>query len=119
MPLEVSVRPTGQASVIDLRGKITLGEAATSLRETVKSLLAQGVRHIVINLADVSYVDSAGLGELIGIYTTIKNAGGSVKLLHLQKKIKDLLQITRLYTVFDVYDDEAAALTSFGQATGA
>jgi anti-sigma B factor antagonist len=99
--------------IIDLSGRITLGEGSALLRETVKDLLGKGKKKILLNLADVNYIDSSGIGELVTAFTTARNSGGEVKLLHLTKKVHDLLQITKLYTVFDVHNDEVAAAASF------
>jgi anti-sigma B factor antagonist len=100
-------------AIIDLDGRITLGEGTGMLRDAVKDALAKGEKNILLNLGAVSYIDSAGLGELVGCSTTVKNAGGTLKLLQLQKKIKDLMQITKLHTIFEVMDDEATAVKSF------
>jgi anti-sigma B factor antagonist len=96
-----------------LSGHITLCEGSTVLRETVKDLLAKGQRKILLNLGDVTYIDSSGIGELVSAFTSVRNQGGDLKLLKLTKKVHDLLQITKLYTVFDVKDDEAGAIQSF------
>ncbi len=104
---------------MDLSGKITLGESTGILRDELRSLLAQGNKNIILNMKDVSYVDSAGLGELVGAYTTATNQGGSVKLLNLQTKMKDLMQITKLHTIFPSFEDEKAAVQSFGSAATA
>jgi anti-sigma B factor antagonist len=119
MALTIKVRRVGDVAVLDLEGKITLGENTGILRDELRSLLAQGTKHIVLNMANVSYVDSAGLGELVGAYTTAANQGGSVALLHLQSKMRDLLQITKLYTVFVIFEDEHTAVSSFGQSAAA
>lgn len=119
MALSTKVRRVGNVSIVDLGGKITLGENTGILREELKSLLAQGTKNILLNLASVSYVDSAGLGELVGAYTTATNQGGSVKLLHLQGKMKDLLQITKLHTIFPTFDNEEQAVSSFGASAAA
>ncbi len=116
MSLTAKTRQIGNVSIVDLNGKITLGESAGVLRDELNSLLAMGRKSIIINMANVSYVDSAGLGELVGKYTTAANQGGSLKLLHLQGKMKDLLQITKLHTIFAIYEDENEAVASFGQA---
>src|SRR3984885_2437094 len=105
MALTIKVRRVGDVAVLDLEGKITLGENTGILRDELRSLLAQGKKHIVLNMKDVSYVDSAGLGELVGAYTTATNQGGAVKLLHLQSKMRDLLQITKLFTIFPTFED--------------
>jgi anti-sigma B factor antagonist len=119
MALTTKVRRVGNVSILDLSGKITLGENTGILREELRSLMSQGSKNILLNLADVSYVDSAGLGELVGAYTTATNQGGAVKLLHLQGKMKDLLQITKLHTIFPTFDDENEAVRSFNGATAA
>jgi anti-sigma B factor antagonist len=116
MALTTNVRRSGNVSIVDLSGKITLGESTGILRDELRSLLAQGNKNIILNMADVSYVDSAGLGELVGAYTTATNQGGSVKLLHMQGKMKDLMQITKLHTIFSSFDNEPAAVESFGTA---
>ena len=114
MALTAKVRNVGDVAIVDLNGKITLGENTGILREELRSLLANGTKHIILNMADVSYVDSAGLGELVGAYTTATNQGGAVKLLNLQGKMRDLMQITKLHTIFPTFDDEKSALASFG-----
>lgn len=93
--------------------KITLGEGASSFRDTIRELAAKGDKKILLNLSDVSYIDSSGIGEMVSGFTTVTNHGGQLKLLGLSKRVKDLLQITKLYTVFEVFDDEAAAVRSF------
>jgi anti-sigma B factor antagonist len=113
MSLKMSVRPVDAISVIDLSGRVTLGEAAGSLRDTIKDLVTKGNKDILLNLSDVSYIDSSGLGELVGAFATVSNRRGRLKLLGLQPRVNDLMQITKLYTVFDIFTDEAAALNSF------
>ncbi len=113
MNLKVSTRQVDGVSIVDCSGRITLGEGSVVLRDTVKDLLSKGQKKILLNLADVNYIDSSGIGELVSAYTTAKNQGGELKLLKLTKKVHDLLQITKLYTVFEVKDDEAAAVKSF------
>jgi anti-sigma B factor antagonist len=115
MSCTATIRNAGDVAIVDVSGKITLGEGAGTLRETIASLLAEGRKKILLNLGDVSYIDSAGLGELVGAFTSVRNRGGSIKLLNVQKKMQDLLQITKLYTVFETYDDEQEALRSFSQ----
>jgi anti-sigma B factor antagonist len=100
-------------TVIDAAGRITLGEGSSVFRETIKDLVSKGNKKVLLNLADVSYIDSSGIGELVSGFTSVSNAGGNLKLLNLTKRIQDLLQITKLYTVFDVYDSESTAVTSF------
>jgi anti-sigma B factor antagonist len=111
--LNISERVVDNVTVLDLNGKITIGEGSVQLRETVRGLLERGVKSILINLGGVDYVDSSGIGELVSCFTTTKNQGGQLKLLNLTKKIKDLLMITKLLTVFDTYDDEAEAIKSY------
>ena len=95
-------------------GRIVLGDGSALLRKTIRQLLEGDRTKILINLADVDYIDSSGIGELVHAYTSVKTRGGELKLLHLTRKVHDILQITKLYTVFDVYTDEAAAVRSFG-----
>jgi anti-sigma B factor antagonist len=99
--------------VIDVVGRITLGEGATTLRETIRGLVTKGDKKIVLNLSEVSYIDSSGIGELVSGFTSATNQGGVLKLLGLTKRVKDLLQITKLYTVFEVFDSETSAVRSF------
>jgi anti-sigma B factor antagonist len=111
--IQVTTRQVGDVSVVDVAGRITLGEGASSLRETIRGLVTQGNKKILLNLGEVSYIDSSGIGELVSAFTTVTNHGGKLKLLGLTKRVKDLLQITKLYTVFEVFDDEAEAVRSF------
>ncbi|PYS93711.1 MAG: anti-sigma factor antagonist [Acidobacteria bacterium] len=111
--LNISERQAGDVTVLDLSGKITIGEGSVSLRSAIRRLIDEGKKKILLNLADVGYVDSSGIGELVSSYTTIGREGGQLKLLNLTQKIQDLLAITKLLTVFDVYEDEATALNSF------
>ena len=113
MDLKVKTREVSGVTVLDLSGKITLGDGSITLRDAIKDAMAKGEKKILLNLADVNYIDSSGIGELVSGFTSVKNAGGELKLLQLTKKVKDLLQITKLYTVFDVYDDEASAIGSY------
>src|SRR6188768_2857694 len=112
MSLTVKTRRVDSVVVLDLAGKLTIGEPVMQLRDVLRVQVAQGESKFVVNLGEVSYVDSSGLGELVSSYTTVRNKGGDVKLLKLTAKIKDLLQMTKLLTVFDVYDDEAKAVAS-------
>jgi len=112
--MTINEREVGNVTVLDLAGKITIGEGSVQLREAVRGLLEQGKKNILVNLGSVDYVDSSGIGELVSCYTTTKNQGGQLRLLNLTKKIKDLLQITKLLTVFETYEDEAEAVKSFG-----
>jgi anti-sigma B factor antagonist len=100
-------------TVIDATGRITLGEGASTFRDTVRDLASKGDKKILLNLSDVTYIDSSGIGELVSGFTTVTNHGGVLKLLGLSKRVKDLLQITKLYTVFEVFDDESTAVRSF------
>jgi anti-sigma B factor antagonist len=111
--MKASTRNVDQITVVDLSGRITLGEGSVVLRDTVRNLVGQGNKKILLNLGDVNYIDSSGIGELVSAFTSVRNQGGELKLLNLTKKVHDLLQITKLYTVFDVKDDEAAAVNSF------
>jgi anti-sigma B factor antagonist len=113
MALHATYRDSGDVTVLDMGGRIVLGDGSALLRNTVKELLNDNRTKILINLADVNYIDSSGIGELVQAYTSVKNRGGELKLLHLTRKVHDILQITKLYTVFDVYSDEAAAVRSF------
>ena len=113
MSIKVSTRQLDKVTIVDLSGRITLGEGSSILRETVKDLVAKGQKNILLNLGDVTYIDSSGIGELVSSFTSVSNQGGRLKLLNLQKKVHDLLQITKLYTVFEVHTDEAAAVRSF------
>ncbi len=117
--MKVNTRQVGSITILDLNGKITLGDDLPQLRQTIRDLLAQGHKNILLNLADVSYIDSAGLGELVSANVAATNRGGQLKLLHLTKRVSDLLQITKLLTVFDTYEDEAEAIASFPKAAGA
>jgi anti-sigma B factor antagonist len=110
MRLSVKTRKIDDIVLLDLSGRLTIGEPTLLLRETIRRFVADGSSKFGINLGDVSYIDSAGLGELIAIFTTIRNKGGDVKLLNLTAKAKDLLQMTKLLTVFDTYDDEGKAV---------
>jgi anti-sigma B factor antagonist len=114
--MKISTRQVDGVTILDLSGRITLGEGSVQLRDAVRDLLAKGQKNILLNLADVNYIDSSGIGELVSAYTTVRNQGGELKLLNLTKKVHDLLQITKLYTVFDVKDDEASAIASFARS---
>ena len=111
--MQIEERSVGDVVVLDLKGKITLGEGDELLKDKVNSLVNQGHKKIVLNLADVPYIDSAGLGEVVRTYTTVSRQGGSLKLLNLTKRITDLLSITKLLTVFECHDNEADAVKSF------
>ena len=113
MTMKATSRQVNGIMIVDLSGRITLGEGSVILRDTVRDLLGKGNKKILLNLGDVSYIDSSGIGELVSAYTTVRNQGGELKLLNLTKKVHDLLQITKLYTVFDVKDDETSAVKAF------
>ena len=113
MSIKALTRQVDDVTVVDLSGRITLGEGSTVLRDTVRELLGRGQKKILLNLGDVTYIDSSGIGELVSGFTTVANQGGQLKLLNLTKKVHDLLQITKLYTVFEVHNEESAALRSF------
>lgn len=109
----VKTRQIDGVAVVDVSGRITLGEGSSSVRDSLRELIGKGEKKILLNLSEVSYIDSSGIGELVSAYTTISNQGGTLKLVGLTKRVKDLLQITKLYTVFDVHEDEAHAIRSF------
>jgi len=113
--MKASTRQQQDITIVDLSGQIKLGEGSSVLRDTIKDLLGKGRKKILLNLADINYIDSSGVGELVSAFTSVRNQGGELKLLHLTKKVHDILQITKLYTVFDVRDDEAEALASFNK----
>jgi anti-sigma B factor antagonist len=114
MSLTINQRTVGDVSILDLSGKITIGAGNVQLRDAVRKLIENGNKKILLNLGDVSYVDSSGIGELVSSFTTTSNAGGNLKLLNLTKKIQDLLAITKLLTVFETFTTEGEALSSFG-----
>jgi len=113
MSIKASTRQLEDITIVDLSGQIKLGDGTQVLRDIVKDLLSKGEKKILLNLADVSYIDSSGIGTLVGAFTSVRNQGGEMKLLRLTKKVKDVLAITKLLTVFDVKDDEAAAIAAF------
>ena len=113
MSVKLTTRQIGDVTVIDAAGRITLGEGSSTFRDSIKELTAKGHKKVLLNLGEVSYIDSSGIGELVSGFTTVSNAGGQLKLLKLTKRIQVLLQITKLYTIFEVFDDEAAGLASF------
>jgi anti-sigma B factor antagonist len=102
--------------VVQINGRIELGEGSAAVRDVVRDLLAKGRKKILLNLADVDYIDSAGLGSLVSAFTSVRNDGGELKLVYLTRKVQDLLQMTRLYTVFEILDDEEAAIKSFDKS---
>ena len=111
--LNISERQAGDIAVLDMSGRITIGEGSVALRTTVRRLLEEGKKKVLLNLAGVGYIDSSGIGELVSSYTTIEKDGGQLKLLNLTQKLQDLLTITKLLTVFDVYENESDALAGF------
>jgi len=117
--MKAVTRQVDSVTVFDISGRITLGEGCTQLRELIRSHLSKGSKKMLLNLADVTYIDSSGIGELVSAFTAVSNQGGQLKLLNLTKKVHDLLQITKLLTVFDVHDDEAKAITSFEKVVSA
>jgi anti-sigma B factor antagonist len=116
MGATVKIRQVNDVIVIDLQGRIVLGDGSVALRDAVRDLVVKGHTKILLNLAEVSYIDSSGIGELVAAFTTVANKSGQLKMLNLTKRVKDLLQITKLYTVFDVHDNEVHALRSFSPA---
>ena len=113
MSMKATNRQVDGVAVVDMSGRITLGEGSVVLRDTIRDLIGKGNKKILLNLGDVTYIDSSGIGELVSAFTAVRREGGELKLLNLTKKVHDLLQITKLYTVFDVKDDEATAVKSF------
>ncbi|MEO8595720.1 MAG: STAS domain-containing protein [Candidatus Solibacter sp.] len=113
MSLTIGIRETPEATILDLDGRVVLGEALGEMRDSIREALAGGQKNILLNLAGVSHIDSSGLGQFIGSFATVTSHGGQMKLLNLQKKVHDLMQITKLVTVFETYTDEAEALKSF------
>ena len=113
MSVKLTTRQVGDVTVIDVAGRITLGEGSSTLRDAMRDLVSKNQKKILLNLGEVSYIDSSGIGELVSGFTTVTNGGGALKLLNLNKRVKGLLQITKLYTVFDVHEDEAGAIRSF------
>ena len=113
MALTIATREVDGVVVLDLSGRITLGEGSVQLRDAIRGLISKGKKSVLLNMGDVNYIDSSGLGELVSAFTTAKNQQADVKLLNLTKKVHDLLQLTKLYTVFDIKNDEASAIASF------
>jgi anti-sigma B factor antagonist len=113
--MKTSNRQVDGITVVDMSGRITLGEGSVVLRDSIRDLVGKGQKKILLNLGDVTYIDSSGIGELVSAFTAVRREGGELKLLNLTKKVHDLLQITKLYTVFDIKDDEAAAIKSFAK----
>ena len=113
MALRGTCREVEDVAIVDFSGKITLGEGSAIVRKLVRDLVAAGKRKILFDLSDVDYIDSSGIGEMVAAYTAVRSANGELKLIHLTRRVHDILQITRLFTVFDVQKDEASALRSF------
>jgi len=113
MSLTIGTREVSHVTILDVNGRIVLGDEIHTLRDAVRGLVAQGKKKIILNLAQVDYIDSSGVGELVGSFTTVRNAGGELKLLNLTQKVQDVLHVTKLYTVFDIRDDEFHAVKSF------
>jgi len=118
MSVKLTTREKGGITIIDVNGKLTLGEGTGALRAKIRELADGGSKRIVLNMADVAYMDSSGLGELIGAHTTVVTAGGEIKLLNLAKRVHDLMKLTKLYTVFESFEDEGAAVDSFSVTKG-
>jgi anti-sigma B factor antagonist len=113
--MKATNRQVDGIAVVDMSGRITLGEGSVVLRDTIRDLVGKGQKKILLNLGDVTYIDSSGIGELVSAFTAVRCEGGELKLLNLTKKVHDLLQITKLYTVFDIKDDEATAIKAFAK----
>ncbi len=113
MSLKIDTREVAHVTILDVDGRIVLGEEIGLLRDAVRGLVANGTKKIILNLANVDYIDSSGVGELVGSFTTVRNAGGELKLMNLTQKVQDILHVTKLYTVFDIKDDEFTAVKSF------
>jgi len=111
--MKIATREVSHVSILDIHGRIVLGHEIGDLRDAVRGLLAQGKKKIILNLSEVDYIDSSGVGELVGSFTTVRNAGGELKLLNLTQKVQDILNVTKLYTVFDIKEDEFTAVKSF------
>jgi anti-sigma B factor antagonist len=114
--MKLTTRLIDCVELVQINGRIELGEGSAAVREVVRDLLAKGRKNILLDLSDVDYIDSSGLGSLVSAFTSVKNESGQLKLVYLTKKVRDLLQMTRLYTVFDIFDDESAALASFDKS---
>ena len=115
MSMTISTRQVGGVTIVDIRGRIVVGEESASVRDVVCDLLSKGQKQILVNLGAVDYIDSMGLGSLVGAFVSVRKQGGELKLLNLTNKVTDVMQITKLYTVFDIMNDEAAGVKSFGQ----
>jgi anti-sigma B factor antagonist len=113
MKMTASIRIVGGVTVVDLRGRLVMGEESAGLRDLLRNLVSRGNKKILLNLRDLNYIDSSGLGELVSAFTNMRSQGGELKLLNLTERVHDLLQITKLYTVFDITNDEATSIKSF------
>ena|SRR5258708_7721836 len=111
--MNIATREVSHVTIVDLNGRITLGDETGRLRDTIHQLIATGNKKIVLNLSQVDYIDSSGVGELVSSFTAVRNSGGELKLYGLSKKVRDILNVTKLYTVFDIKDDEFTAVKSF------
>jgi anti-sigma B factor antagonist len=119
MNMTTSTRQLGTVTVVDITGRIVLGGESAAVRDVISGLLSKGHKHILLNLARVDYIDSMGLGSLVGAFVSARKQGGELKLLNVPNKVSDVMQMTKLYTVFDIMNDEAAAVNSFGQSKAA
>lgn len=119
MKLTTSTRQVGSVTIVDIRGRIVLGEESAALRELAHELLSSGQKQILFNFGEVTHIDSSGLGNLVGVLISVRKQDGELKLLNVTSKVHDILQITRLYTVFDIFDDEPTAIQAFGKSTTA
>jgi anti-sigma B factor antagonist len=113
MSLTIIPREVSHVTILDITGRIVLGQEIGDLRDAIRGLISEGKKKLILNLAGVDYIDSSGVGELVGCFTTVRNSGGELKLLNLTKKVQDVLNVTKLYTVFDIKDDEFTAVKSF------
>ncbi len=116
MTMRANTRQVDGVTIVDLSGRITLDEGSTELRDTIKQLAGQGQKRVLLNLSEIQYIDSSGIGELVSAFTNIRSQGGELKLLNLTRKVHDLLQVTKLHKVFDIRDDEAAAIQAFSKS---
>ncbi len=119
MDMTTKTRQVGDVTIVDISGRIELGDESASLRNLISDLLSEGHKQILLNLGDVHYIDSSGLGALVSTFSSVKKQGGELKLLNLTDKVSDVMQLTKLYTVFEVMNDEAAAVKSFDHSTAA
>jgi anti-sigma B factor antagonist len=119
MNMMTNIRQVGSVTIVDFRGRIVLGEESAALRDLVRELLSKGHRQILFNLREVDYIDSSGLGSLVGAFTSVRKQKGELKLLNLTHKVHDVMQITKLYTVFEIMNDETVGVKSFGQSAAA